>query len=57
VNNIATTFGGYWQEGDRDQVQSWANNSDLVGSVSFQPRRVPKVSTIVTKLVWLTFLI
>ena len=42
INNMGTSFGGYWLEDNRDNIGNWANNN---ASVPFgqDPKRVPKV--------------
>lgn len=44
VSNIGLTFGGYWHEKDRANVDNW-NNSDGTVPFSQEPKRVPKVGT------------
>lgn len=44
VRNILLTFGGYWYEDNRKKITNWRNSENLAGTVSFEPRRVPKVS-------------
>ncbi|EED95328.1 predicted protein [Thalassiosira pseudonana CCMP1335] len=41
VDNVATTYGGYWYEDDRNDIANW-KNSLLNGTVSFDSKRVPK---------------
>jgi len=41
--NFAYTFGGQWYEGDRSDINNWINSPVLQGTVSTNPRRVPKV--------------
>ena len=40
VSNVAYTFGGTFEGGNRHDINSW-KNSELVGSISYEPRRVP----------------
>lgn len=44
--NFAYTFGGQWYEGDRSDINNWINSPILQGTVSTNPRRVPKVRPI-----------
>ena len=41
VENIKYTLGGHWTGGDRADLSSWVD-ADLQGTVSTDPRRVPK---------------
>ncbi len=43
-SNILLTFGGYWNEDNRNDVNNWNNNDALEGDLSFDPKRVSKVS-------------
>lgn len=47
VSNIAMTLGGYWHEDNRKNVDNWKNDPKLAGAVSYEPKRVPKVSCFV----------
>jgi hypothetical protein len=43
VSNIAPSFGGYWNEGDRNNIDNWRNDPDL-STFGTDPKRVAKVS-------------
>ncbi|KAL7470486.1 hypothetical protein ACHAXS_010742 [Conticribra weissflogii] len=43
LRNILLTFGGYWYEDNRNRLENWRNSENLAGTVSFEPRRVPKI--------------
>eukprot|EP01082_Thalassiosira_pseudonana_P005220 g4797.t1 g4797 contig17:57986-65940(-) len=41
VSNIALSFGGYWNEGDRNNIDNWTNDPGVV-SFGTDPKRVAK---------------
>ena len=44
VSNIAYTFGGYWNENDRNEIDNWNNNEAVENAgVSVDPKRVAQV--------------
>eukprot|EP00804_Cyclotella_cryptica_P019111 CCRYP_019454-RA/>CCRYP_019454-RA protein AED:0.10 eAED:0.10 QI:0/0.93/0.88/1/0.87/0.88/17/304/1304 len=42
VKNMGTTFGGYWYEDNRSNINNWKNNDGAI-PFSQEPKRVPKV--------------
>ncbi|KAL7461635.1 hypothetical protein ACHAXS_002052, partial [Conticribra weissflogii] len=42
TSNILATFGGYWNEDNRNDINNWNNNENLVAGISLDPKRVSK---------------